>query len=75
MAWSIMLTLHYPGKPRDIWLLLEYDGIDGLARRNSARAATEKRLAADPAWKLLRSISEGFRSEHEVTIARAITAQ
>jgi hypothetical protein len=74
-AWSIMLTMHYPGKPHDIWLLLEYNGIDGLTHRNGARAATAERLEQQPDWRLLRGISEGFRSEHEVTIARAIVPE
>lgn len=71
-AWSIMMNLHYPGMPHDVWLLLEYNGIEGLAHRNMARDITAERLSQDPSWKLLRGISEGIRSEHEVTIARAI---
>ncbi len=74
-AWSILLTSHYPGRPYDIWLILEYDGINGLAHRNSARDATAALLEKDPGWSLLRKVSEAYRSEHEVTIARAVTTR
>lgn len=70
--WTIMLTNHYPGKPWDVLLLLEYDGPDGLSRRETARQATADRLEQDPGWRLLREISLQFRSEYEVVTARAV---
>ncbi len=71
--WSILLTNHYPGKPWDVLLFLEYDGVDGLSQRGIARKATAKRLEEDPAWLLLREeVSHQFRDEYEVVTARAI---
>lgn len=72
-SWSILLNKHYPGKPWDILLLLEYDGVRGLSQRDAARAATEASLKTDAGWKLLREISSQFRNEYEVSTARVIT--
>ena len=72
-SWSILLNKHYPGKPWDILLLLEYDGVRGLSQRDAARAATEASLKTDAGWKLLREISSQFRNEYDVSTARVIT--
>lgn len=73
--WSILLTNHYPGKPWDVLLLLEYNGVEGLSQRESARNATAERLEENPGWRLLREISLQFRSEYEVVTARAIAPE
>lgn len=70
--WSILMTNHYPGKPWDVLLLLEYNGVGGLSQREAARQATAERLEENPGWKLLREISLQFRSEYEVVTARAV---
>lgn len=70
--YRIFLNQHPPGQPWDVLLLLEYNGIEGLARRDEVKWKVRGELSADPSWKLLSDSKRDFRTEYEVVMAKAI---
>lgn len=72
--YGIFLNNHSPGKPWDVLLVFEYNGIEGLARRDIVKQKVRDELANDPSWKLLSDTKLDFRTEYEVVMASPVQA-
>lgn len=51
------------GGPWDALLVLEYNGLAGLARRDAVKAEVRAALAKDPAWRFISNDKSGIRRE------------
>jgi hypothetical protein len=70
--YGIYLNHHPTGKPWDVLLVFEYNGVDGLGRRDEVKTLVREELAKDPGWKLLSDSKRDFRTEYEVVMAKAV---
>jgi hypothetical protein len=72
--YGIFFNQHATGKPWDVLLLFEYNGIDGLARRDIVKQKVRGELVKNPGWKFAQDAKADIRVEHEVVIADPVTA-
>lgn len=74
-SYGIYLNQHATGKPWDVMLVFEYNGIDGLGARDRIKQKVREELASNPSWKLLAQTKHDFRTELEVVMAAAVQAR
>lgn len=70
--YTVFLNHHAPGKPWDVLLVFEYNGIEGLAKRDIVKQKVREQLALDPAWKLAAEVKKELRTEYEVVMAGVV---
>lgn len=71
-SYGVYCNHHATGQPWDALLVFEYNGIEGLARREQVKQEVRTRLVKDPAWKLASDGKADIRTEHEVVMAAPV---
>jgi hypothetical protein len=73
-GWTLYLNQHPAGAPWDALLLYEYDGAQGLSRRDEVKQAARLKLRADPAWRAASDSKEKIRLEDQVVLMDPLVA-